>query len=392
MKIAFFHHSLRIGSGIDTVIYEIATRLGKKEDVTIFCFVSNYEESDSSIRIRKIKSSFAVDTSHKVRFLLAPFILDKTTDLTTELQKFDVINTHLYPANYLVRNVKGPLNLVTEWSAGQPQMFSSYYERAYYKWLSHANKVAARRADRVIAPCEFVRKWIEQNYSIDATNMYLDGVNFDLFDRKFISSEKFFQRFPYLSGKKIVLFVGRITDSKNIHSLIQIFSVVRRNIGNVALVLAGDYFHYPHYYSKLLELIKVNNLEKDVILAGVVPWEELPSYFAACNVYATCSLWEGFLRAEAFAAGKPIVCFDVAANPETVKDSENGFLIESNNNDQFASRLEQLINNEKLAAQLGDSGYRWAKSNLDFDEIAKRFTVLCSAEISNFGSKRRQLS
>src|SRR4029079_19799738 len=127
-------------------------------------------------------------------------------------------------------------------------------------------------------------------------SMFLDGVNFDLFDKSKISSESFFQRFPLLAGKKIVLFVGRITDSKNIHSLINAFEIVRKKTRDVALVIVGDYKHYPHYYSKLLRLIKSNNLEEDVDLPGVVSWEELPAYYAAWHVYATCSLWEGFLR------------------------------------------------------------------------------------------------
>lgn len=382
MKIAFFHHSLRIGSGIDTVIYEIANRLGKTEDVSVFCFVTNYDQSKCNFDIRKIKSPFAVDTAHKFRFICAPFILDKTTSLKKELQKFDVVNTHLYPANYIVRNLRGPINIVTEWSAGQPQMFSSLSEQYYYKWLSHANKVAARKADIVLAPCDFVRKWILKEYSISAVSMFLDGVNFDLFDKSKISSESFFQRFPSLAGKKIVLFVGRITDSKNIHSLIKAFEIVRKKTGDVALVIAGDYKHYPGYYSKLVGLIRSNNLEDDVVFPGVVSWEELPSYYAACHVYATCSLWEGFLRAEAFAAGKPIICFDVAANSETVSDGENGFLINSNNVEQFANKLELLLSDAGLAAKLGENGYNWARANLDFNEIARKFADLSRDQIN----------
>ena len=53
--------------------------------------------------------------------------------------------------------------------------------------------------------------------------------------------------------------------------------------------------------------------------------ELLPSYFAASQLYATCSLWEGFLRAEAFAFGKPILAFDAGANSETVTTTKQVF-------------------------------------------------------------------
>ena len=81
------------------------------------------------------------------------------------------------------------------------------------------------------------------------------------------------------------------------------------------------------YYLKLLELIKNEGIENEVIFTGVVPWEDLPSYYSACSIYATCTLWEGFLRPESFAFGKPVVCFDVGPNSETVIDEKNGLLI-----------------------------------------------------------------
>jgi 1,2-diacylglycerol 3-alpha-glucosyltransferase len=385
VKITFFHHSLRLGSGIDTVIYELANRLGRKEDVTVYTFVTNYEEKDCNFNIRKINSTFAVDTSKRFKFACSPFFLDKSPGLKQELKKFDLINTHLYPANYIVRNLKNPVNLVVEWSAGQPQMFASLFDRAYYKWLTHANMVAAQKADLVLAPCDFVRKWVTQKYSIPAEYMFLDGINFDLFDRFKISPHRFMELHPSLEGKKILLFVGRITDSKNIHSLIQILDHVKAKIGQVSLVLVGDYAHYPEYYSKLSRLIKTKNLENNVIFAGVVGWNDLPSYYAACDVYVTCSLWEGFLRAEAFAAGKPIVCFDVAANSETVKNQVNGFALNISDHEGFANKLVQLLSDEKLAKQFGKAGYDWAKSNLDFDEISRKFGVLCSREIDKHG-------
>jgi glycosyltransferase involved in cell wall biosynthesis len=377
LNIAFFHHSLRIGSGIDTVIYELANRLAKHNMVTVFCFKTTYNKNDCNFQIEEIKSYFA-DTTPKM-MVLAPFILDKVGTLKSDLKKFDVINTHHYPANYLIRNMNGPLNMVTEWSAVQTTMFSSIKEKLYVKWTRHANKIAAQKANIVLAPCEFVKRWILQNYSVHAITMLLDGINFDTFDKYKVTSDKLFKLYHHghIERKKIILFVGRITESKNIHSLIDAFSRLKQKMSDIVLFLVGDYQSYNSYYTRLLKLVRAKNLQNDVIFTGIIPSEDLPSYFAACTIYATCSLWEGFLRAEAFAFNKPIICFNVGANSETVRDGKTGFLVQDLNISRFAERMYDLLIDDALARKMGENGYRWAKDNLDFDSISERFSILC---------------
>jgi glycosyltransferase involved in cell wall biosynthesis len=381
VKIAFFHHTLRLGSGIDTVIYELANRLAKKNDVSVFCFKTDYKYDMCSFKIREIRSSLANTPTRMMT--LAPFILDKVGTLKAEIKDYDLVNTHHYPANYIVRNFTGPLNVVTEWSGVTPKMFSSMKEKLYVKWTRYANRVAAQKADVLLAPCDFVNKWIKENYSIEATTMFLDGVNFEIFDKFRVNSERFFKLYPSFEGKQIILFVGRITESKNIHSLIEVFASVKKRVPDAILVLAGDYQNYMSYYVKLKEIVKARGLDESVVFTGIVSWKDLPSFFSASTVYATCSLWEGFLRAESFAFEKPIVAFDAGANSETVKNGETGFLIKNYNIDEFADKICKILEDERLAKELGAKGYLWARENLDFDSIARRFESFCSRALED---------
>jgi glycosyltransferase involved in cell wall biosynthesis len=376
VKIAFFHHTLKVGSGIDTVIYELANRLTKRGDeVTVFCFNSDYKNKETSFEIVEL-DSFVTRTTRR-QMVLSPFILDKTDFVRDRLRGYDIINTHHYPANYIVRNIHGPTNIVTEWSAASPSMFSSLTEKIYIKWVTRANRKAAKKADRVIAPCEFVRKWIQAHYSIDPVTIFLDGINFQEFDRHKVNQGPFFDLYPELEGKKIVLFVGRITESKNIHSLITCFSSVKRQIPDAVLIIAGNYKSYMSYYERLVDLVHINHLEDSVVFPGIVQTELLPSYFAASHLYATCSLWEGFLRAESFAFGKPILAFDAGANSETVRNGETGILINQGDLEGFSAAMKNLLVSRSYSSVLGEKGYLWARKNLDFDEVTERFRSLC---------------
>jgi len=367
-----------MGSGIDTVIYEIASRLSKKDDVSVFCFKTDYVKKDCNFNLVKI-DNYLTNTTDKT-MILAPFFLDKITPIKKLLSEFDVVNTHHYPASYISKNLKNPLNVVTEWSAVKSNMFSSLKEKLYVKWTTYANKVASLNADLVLAPCDFVSEWIKMNYGITPKTIFLDGINFELFNKNKISSDLIL-KFPLLKGKKIILFVGRITESKNIHLLINIFSNVKKSYPNVVLLLVGNYDSYPNYFQKLKSQITSKRLEHSVIFTGVVSWEELPSFYSSCDIFATCSSWEGFLRAEAYAFDKPMICFDVGANSETVKNGKTGFLIKNFDTVEFEKRLCELLNDENLSSQLGRQGFKWASENLDFDIISKNFKDLCKSNI-----------
>jgi len=76
--------------------------------------------------------------------------------------------------------------------------------------------------------------------------------------------------------------------------------------------------------------------DSSVIFAGFVSDEELPYYYAACDVYATGSLWEAnnVPVLEAQASGKPIVAFDFNFFAEELGD--NDILVDRGNVEKFA--------------------------------------------------------
>ncbi len=73
-----------------------------------------------------------------------------------------------------------------------------------------------------------------------------------------------------------------------------------------------------------------------------MPAEDLPYYYAACDVYASCSISEGFNLplAEAQSSGKKVVVFDIDVHKEVVK---NGYLIKKDDIDDFASKIIEII-------------------------------------------------
>lgn len=372
MKIAFIHHSFSLGSGIDGVIYELSKRLAKKYDVTVFTFNNEYS-NDLNFKVKEISIPFK--KNRIVNAVLSPIFLHKLVEIRKAIEKYDAVNTHLYPANIIPlipSKVKNPLNIITEWSGPTGTSLNlNFTEKLYMKFTKKMNKYAAKRADEVIAPCDFVKEWIKREYNVEATKMFLDGVNFDLFDKN-KPYDSIYPKYPSLEDSSVILYVGRVAPNKNVDMLIQSFNIVKEKIPDAKLAVAGKK-SFPEYFKYLEKLVGNDNLKEDILFTGVVPWENLPKYYAACDVYATCSAWEGFLRAEAFAMEKPMVAFDVSANSETIKHGENGLLVKEQTPEAFADALTKLLRDDKLRKEMGRNGYKWAKENLDFDVVAENF-------------------
>ncbi len=378
MKIAFVNHSFILGSGIDTVIYELARNLADEHEVTLFTFYNEYDTETLNFEVKEISIPFK--ENRVSRSVLSPIYFHKVAEIRKELANYDVVNTHLYPANIIPlipTKMKKPYHIITEWS--EPGINPNYEltQKLYKRLIKKMNDYAANKADAVLAPCDFVKKWIKKEYDVDAELMYLDGVNFDIFDMKksYKTLESLNNNYP------VILYVGRIDPYKNIHILIESFEILKKQFKDAKLVIVGKK-HFSDYSQRIENLVKEKNLENDVIFTGVVSWDDLPRYFASSDIYATCTSWEGFLRAEAFAMGKPMVAFDVGANSDTIKNGQNGILVYKQIPEVFAEALIKLAADDDLRKKMGENGYEWAKKNLDFKAIAKNFINFAESRLS----------
>ncbi len=112
-------------------------------------------------------------------------------------------------------------------------------------------------------------------------------------------------------NEKIILMVGRISPTKRQLEGIKIFSSILENMPTVKLVIVGkpvleqDY----QYLQKIKNYLKENNLADKVVLAGGVPYDQLPAYYNSAvlllNLSTTGSLDKDVL--EAMACNLPVV-------------------------------------------------------------------------------------
>ena len=222
------------------------------------------------------------------------------------------------------------------------------------------------KPDYWVAPSRFTAEQFIKLFKISKEKIKIipEGVDLEKFNRNIDASdinEK-------LGNERKILFVGNLHPNKGVHFLIKSFALVKSKIDDVKLVIVGD-GSLKHY---LINLTKRLNIEKDVIFAGFVSDEELPKYYASCDIFASASVLEGFglIFLEAMALGKPIVAFNLASIPEVVGNA--GILIDEINHEKFANAIIELLRNEELYKEKSQIAFNRAKL-FSWENIAEQF-------------------
>ncbi|WP_394896265.1 glycosyltransferase family 4 protein, partial [Clostridium baratii] len=99
-------------------------------------------------------------------------------------------------------------------------------------------------------------------------------------------------------------------------------------------------------YNNIINKIKLNNLEKEIIFTGFVDDVDLPYVYRMAECFILPSIYEGFgiPIIEAMSVGVPVIASNTSSIPEVVEG--NGILFENNNKKDLKDKIFKLINLE----------------------------------------------
>jgi glycosyltransferase involved in cell wall biosynthesis len=153
------------------------------------------------------------------------------------------------------------------------------------------------------------------------------------------------------SGNVLLLFVGRLVLQKDIPTLIRAMATVVSSRPDARLVIAGD----GPERALAERLVDQLGIRDAVRFLGIVPYPDIPRYFAAADLFLLPSRYEGNARvlAEAGAAGTPSVTTDVSGAHDTVVEGETGAIVPVERPDLFAERVLALLADAERLQTMG---------------------------------------
>jgi glycosyltransferase involved in cell wall biosynthesis len=167
-----------------------------------------------------------------------------------------------------------------------------------------------------------------------------------------------------------LFFYSRLTPLKRGELLLR--ALARPAAGGIRCVIAGDGEDRP----RLEQLARELNLVDRVRFIGYLSEDDLLGHLARCRAVVFVPHQEdyGFVTAEAFASGKPVVtCADSGGPLELVRSRENG-LVTAPDPDSLARACAELTEDVALAERLGARG-RADVAALTWADAVKRLVI-----------------
>lgn len=179
---------------------------------------------------------------------------------------------------------------------------------------------------------------------------------------------------PYPHPRPYILAVGRLSREKGFDILLLAFTQVMEQGYGGDLIIAGASGSEERH---ILNLIRLLQLEKRVILLTGLPREEVVALYHGCKFFVLPSRVEpfGIVNLEAMAAGKAIVATNTYGVPEIVKDGYNGLLVVPKDPDALAQGMIRLLDDPDLRVRLGENGQQFVKQ-FSWDKIARQYLEL----------------
>jgi len=247
------------------------------------------------------------------------------------------------------------------------------FERAKYHpflpsilvWVSQRLSIALtkRYADYIFTLPVCARQTVREGIARDKIKMILNGIDIKEFDK---------------TGQREIkyeaCFLTRLSPLKGVFDLPHIWRNIVDNIPNARLAIMG-LSESVKYNSQLEELIKTNNLTRNIVVLGTLDEKNKRSALKESKIFVFPSYEESFgiSLLEAIASGLSAVAYDLPA----YEVFGNGAILKVPVGDKkaFSEAVLKLLLDGKLRKGMGEKA-RSIASRFDWDEIANKELML----------------
>lgn len=259
---------------------------------------------------------------------------------------------------------------------GVPVVSYVHYPPTKYE----VSRMMYNKATEVVLCCEGLRPYFSETaVPCTVVRNFIDVSTFSSADdeTRAILKDKIFGVSPQTVT---VSLVGHLSEIKGQSTLLRAVATLKKRNISVAVALAGSDNDPTKQNKRRLESEIVSlQLENEVRLLGKV--DQPQEVYRASDISVLPSLREGLPLAvlEAMACGLPVVATAIDGTPEAVVDGSTGYLIEPNNVEQLADRLQDLIADKAARESFGLAGRERVETQFteekwqnDFIEVVTR--------------------
>ncbi len=180
-------------------------------------------------------------------------------------------------------------------------------------------------------------------------------------------------------NNKYIISIGRLVKRKGYDHLLRAFSIIKKDICDIGLIIIGN----GPEHDNLKKLAEELDVENNVFIINSADDNEKFQYLASSDIYALSSLHEGFgiVLLEAMSQGLPIVAANNGGQTDIIKEPRNGILVPPADNAIFANAIMKILKNEKLCETISKNN-REDVSRFIISNIAKKYSDFFKTTLS----------
>ncbi|MEZ4771672.1 MAG: glycosyltransferase family 1 protein [Bacteroidia bacterium] len=231
---------------------------------------------------------------------------------------------------------------------------------------------SCRNADHIIAISTQTKEDIIRYYGIAEEKI---SVIYQACDSQFYlqadSSQREAIRQKYQLPSEYILYVGSVTERKNLLSLVKAIHLMNDS-QRIPLVVVGDGSSYKRM---VLQYIAANNLEKWVIFVNNLSYPDLPAIYQAAVVFVYPSLYEGFgiPVIEALISQTPVITSDISSLPEA--SGPHSICTDPLNTELLKLHIQKVAEDQNLGNQMREKGVLYAE-RFHFSSVTRQVMQL----------------
>jgi spore coat protein SA len=406
MKIAFVNmpwstsvFPVDLGDSIALWTEAVVQRLNQKHDIVVYGnrYLSQPKvEYYGSIEVRRVSAAIDMKLGNRVlnkltqwlkwsqsplssQFYYLTYILQVALDLRS--QACDIV--HLYSFSQFVPIIR--------WLNPKIKIVFHSHE----EWLSQFDQVQItqriKQADLILGCSQYLTSTHRKHFPHLAARCHavFNGVD----PTVFCKSRRLEQQNP-----KNIVFVGRVSPEKGVHTLIAAFNRIAELDPDVELTIVGplaslsrEYltalsddpkvrdllplcdFDYPQYLLSQLSDFAAERVK----FVGSVEHNQVCDYLQQADILVNPSFTEsfGFSVVEAMAFELPVVAAQVGGMTDTVKPGQTGLFFEAGNVAQLTEAVRSLLSDRGRCLEMGRSGRQRVLEHFTWDAVVKQLAI-----------------
>ncbi len=238
------------------------------------------------------------------------------------------------------------------------QSKKGYLIGAIYK---HIEKYTLKRINKIISVDEETKRYYIRQYPWISDKITVIPVGVDTCLFRQIDKSTIRKKYLLNIEDRIIIYIGRMENEKNINLLLKAFKQVKEKIKNCKLILVGN----GRKEKELKNFSKELGL-KDVTFMETMNHLKIPEILNCADVFALCSIYEGMptVVIESLACGVPVVSTKVGDVHKVVKDGVTGYIVNLRNEEEICDKLIRILQNCDLlrlnCIRIADE-YSWEK-------------------------------